>query len=183
MKPLSALVVSLVLMALAAPAGAQGWNGGRGGGGRGGGEPRGGYPMARGPAPQPYRGGPGGPGGPGGQPYRGVPMQPPPFRGEPQPFRGPPGPEPGWEGDSLGAGWSPQQDEVRQGVRQRRFVPLNQAIQSIRRRGPGHELDDGLEQFGGRPAYRVRWAGPGGRRIDYMVDAQSGAILSADGGE
>jgi len=72
---------------------------------------------------------------------------------------------------------------VRQGVRQRRFVPLNQAIQSIRRRGPGHELDAGLEQWGGRPAYRVRWAGPDGRRIDYMVDAQSGAILSADGGE
>jgi hypothetical protein len=173
MKRLSALVVGLVLMALAAPAGAQGWRGGHGGGG-----PRGGgFPRARGPAPQPFRG------GPGGQPFRGMPMQPPPFRGEPQPFRGPPGPEPGWEGDSLGAGWSPQQDEVRQGVRQRRFVPLNQAIQSIRRRGPGHELDAGLEQWGGRPAYRVRWAGPGGRRIDYMVDAQSGAILSADGGE
>jgi Peptidase propeptide and YPEB domain len=164
MKPLSALVVGLVLMALAAPVAAQGWRGGHGGGG-----PRGGgYPMARGPAPQPFRGGPG---GPGGQP----------FRGEPQPFRGPPGP--GWEGDSLGAGWSPQQDEVRQGVRQRRFVPLNQAIQSIQRRAPGHELDAGLEQWGGRPAYRVRWAGPGGRRIDYVVDAQSGAILSADGGE
>ena len=172
MKRLSALVVGLVLMALAAPVGAQGWRGGHGGGG-----PRGGgFPMARGPAPQPFRGGPGGPGGPGGQPFRGVPMQP-------QPFRGPPGPGPGWEGDSLGAGWGPQQDEVRQGVRQRRFVPLNQAIQSIRRRGPGHELDAGLEQWGGRPAYRVRWAGPDGRRIDYMVDAQSGAILSADGGE
>ena len=166
MKRLSALVVGLVLMALAAPAGAQGWRGGHGGGG-----PRGGgFPMARGPAPQPFRG------GPGGQPFRGVPMQP-------QPFRGPPGPGPGWEGDSLGAGWGPQQDEVRQGVRQRRFVPLNQAIQSIQRRAPGHELDAGLEQWGGRPAYRVRWAGPGGRRIDYMVDAQSGAILSADGGE
>jgi len=175
MKPLSALVFGLVLTALAAPVGAQGWRGGHGGGGG----PRGGYPMARGPAPQPFRG----PGGPGGQPFRGGPMPPQPFRGEPQPFRGPPGPEPGWEGDSLGAGWSPQQDEVRQGVRQRRFVPLNQAIQSIRRRGPGHELDAGLEQWGGRPAYRVRWAGPGGRRIDYMVDAQSGAILSADGGE
>ena len=48
MKRLSALVVGLVLMALAAPAGAQGWRGGLGGGG-----PRGGgFPMARGPAPQ-----------------------------------------------------------------------------------------------------------------------------------
>ena len=83
----------------------------------------------------------------------------------------------GWE-----FGWGPQQDEVRQGVRQRRFVPLGQAIQSIRRRGPGHELDAGLEQWGGRAAYRVRWADPDGRRIDYMVDAESGAILNADGG-
>jgi hypothetical protein len=56
MKPLSALVVGLALMTLAAPVGAQAWRGGRGGGG-----PHGGYPMARGPGPQPYRGGPGGP--------------------------------------------------------------------------------------------------------------------------
>jgi hypothetical protein len=170
MKPMPALVVGLVLAALAAPAGAQGWNGHGGRGGPVG--PRGGYPQAReqrGPPQQPYRG------PPQGQPYRGAPQA--------QPFRGPPsGPPPGWEGDSLGAGWSPQQDEVRQGVRQRRFVPLGQAIQSIRRRGPGRELDAGLEQFDGRPAYRVRWAAPDGRRIDYMVDAESGAILNADGG-
>jgi hypothetical protein len=155
-----ALVVSLVLAALAAPASAQGWNGGHGGRGGPSG-PRGGLPAAHGPSPQPYRGPPQG--------------QPP---AQPQPFRGPPG----WEGDSLGAGWSPQQDEVRQGVRQRRFVPLGQAIESIRRRSPGRELDAGLEQFDGRPAYRVRWADPDGRRIDYMVDAESGAILNADGG-
>jgi hypothetical protein len=175
MKPMPALVVGLVLAALAAPVCAQGWNGGHGGheggrGGAGGGEPRG-YPQGR------EQRGP-----PQGQPFRGPP-QGPPFRGPPQgqPFRGPP-PGIGWEGDSLGAGWAPQQDEVRQGVRQRRYVPLGQAIDSIRRRAPGHELDAGLEQWGGRPAYRVRWAGPGGRRIDYMVDAESGAILSVDGG-
>jgi Peptidase propeptide and YPEB domain len=176
MKPMPALVVGLVLAALAAPVCAQGWHGGRGGGheggrgGGGGGEPRG-FPQGgeqRGPPQgQPFRG------PPQGQPFRGPP--------QPQPFRGPP-PGVGWEGDSLGAGWAPQQDEVRQGVRQRRFVPLGQAIDSIRRRAPGRELDAGLEQWGGRPAYRVRWAGPGGRRIDYMVDAESGAILSVDGG-
>jgi uncharacterized membrane protein YkoI len=110
-------------------------------------------------------------------------MAPPGYRGEPPPtYRGGPPPGPGWGGDSLGAGWGLQQDEVRQGVRQKRFVPLGQAIQSIRRHGPGHELDAGLEDWGGRPAYRVRWAAPNGRRIDYMVDAESGAILSADGG-
>ena len=164
MKPMPTLVVSLVLAALAAPASAQGWNGGHGGRGGPSG-PRGGLPAAHGPSPQPYRGPPQG--------------QPP---TQPQPFRGPPAGPSGWEGDSLGAGWSPQQDEVRQGVRQRRFVPLGQAIESIRRRSPGRELDAGLEQFDGRTAYRVRWADPDGRRIDYMVDAESGTILSTDGG-
>jgi hypothetical protein len=172
MRRLPAIVVGLVLAALASPGFAQGWSGGHGGhGGRedGRGESRG-YPRERGGErggpPEGYRG--------GGQPA---------YRGSPMPDRGPPpGPGGGWDGDSLGAGWSAQQDEVRQGVRQRRFVPLGRAIQSIRRHGPGHELDAGLEQWGGRPAYRVRWAAPDGRRIDYMVDAESGAILSADGG-
>lgn len=104
----------------------------------------------------------------------------------PQPnVRGPvpvPTPRPGWGNDSLGAGWSPQQDEVRRGVTQKRFVPLGQAIETIRRRGPGRELDAGLEQWNGRAAYRVRWAAPDGQRIDYIVDAESGAILSVDGG-
>jgi hypothetical protein len=84
--------------------------------------------------------------------------------------------------DSLGAGWSPQQDMVRAVVREKLYVPLGQVIGSIRRRGPGRELDAGLEQWQGRPAYRVRWAEPDGRRIDYMVDAESGAILGVDEG-
>jgi hypothetical protein len=89
---------------------------------------------------------------------------------------------PNFPNDSLGAGWSAQQDAVRAGVNQRRYVPLGQAIESIRRRDQGRELDAGLEQWDGRPAYRVRWAEPDGRRIDYMVDAESGAILGVDEG-
>ena len=107
-----------------------------------------------------------------------MPVQQAPFRGPPQPQ-----PRPGWTNDSLGAGWSPQQDEVRAGVTQRRFVPLGQAIEAIKRRDNGRELDAGLEQWAGRPAYRVRWAASNGRRIDYIVDAETGAILSADGGQ
>jgi uncharacterized membrane protein YkoI len=83
--------------------------------------------------------------------------------------------------DSLGADWGAQQDEARAGVRQGRFLPLSRVIQEIRRRHPGHQLDAGLEQWGGRPAYRVRWAGEHGQRIDYIVDAATGAILSAQG--
>jgi hypothetical protein len=100
----------------------------------------------------------------------------------PMPPRGLPARQP-IVNDSLGAGWAPQQDQVRAGVTQKRFIPLGQAIEQIRRRGPGRELDAGLEQWNGRSAYRVRWAGVDGRRIDYIVDAVSGAILSVDGGQ
>jgi uncharacterized membrane protein YkoI len=83
--------------------------------------------------------------------------------------------------DSLGADWGAQQDEARAGVRQGRYIPLVRVIAEIDRRTPGQQLDAGLEQSGGRAVYRVRWAAYGGRRIDYIVDAGTGAILSADG--
>ena len=67
-------------------------------------------------------------------------------------------------------------------VRQGRYVPLRQVLPGIRRRQPGRQLDVGIEQGqGGRPVYRVRWAAANGRRIDYMVDARTGAILGAEG--
>jgi uncharacterized membrane protein YkoI len=54
-------------------------------------------------------------------------------------------------------------------------------MEQIRRRTPGRPLDAGMEQSGGRAVYRVRWAAEDGRRIDYIVDAETGAILRADG--
>lgn len=83
--------------------------------------------------------------------------------------------------DSLGADWGAQQDEARAGVRQGRYLPLARVIAEIRRRHPGHQLDAGLEQANGRPVYRVRWAGVHGQRIDYIVDAATGVIVSAEG--
>ncbi len=85
-------------------------------------------------------------------------------------------------GDSLGADWGTQQDEVRANVRQGRYIPLARAIEIVRQRSPGHQLDAGIEQWNGRAVYRIRWAAAKGRRIDYIVDAVSGAILRADGG-
>ena len=82
--------------------------------------------------------------------------------------------------DSLGAAWREQQNEAQRGVREGRYVSLAQVIQTIRRRTPGRQLDAGMEQAGGRAVYRVRWAADDGRRIDYIVDAQSGAIISGD---
>jgi uncharacterized membrane protein YkoI len=83
--------------------------------------------------------------------------------------------------DSLGADWGGQQDEVRAGVNQGRYIPLARVIAEIRQHTPGRQLDAGLEEWNGRACYRVRWSTPDGRRIDYIVDAQSGAILHIDG--
>jgi uncharacterized membrane protein YkoI len=67
---------------------------------------------------------------------------------------------------------------VRQGVRQRRLMPLGQVIAEINARSPGRQLDAGLEYQGDRPIYRVRWMTRDGRRVDYLIDAATGAILS-----
>ena len=79
--------------------------------------------------------------------------------------------------NSLGADWREQQDEARQGVRHGQLAPLGRVIQGIGRRAPGRQLDTGIEYRGGRPVYRVRWVTVHGRRIDYIVDAGTGAIL------
>jgi uncharacterized membrane protein YkoI len=81
--------------------------------------------------------------------------------------------------DSLGADWGAQQNEARRGVKQGRYIALAKVIDEINGRSPGYQLDAGLEEADGKPVYRVRWAAANGRRIDYIVDAVSGAILSA----
>jgi len=89
----------------------------------------------------------------------------------------PPPPSAGQQ-DSLGAGWREQQDEARQGVKQRRLVPLGRVVEALARRFPGRQLDAGLEYDGERPIYRVRWITQDGRRIDFMIDAATGQVLS-----
>lgn len=59
-----------------------------------------------------------------------------------------------------------------------RLASLARVIEEIRRRTPGRQLDANLEQQGARQVYRVRWMTNDGRRIDYIVDAVTGAILS-----
>ncbi len=80
--------------------------------------------------------------------------------------------------NSLGADWRLQQDEVRQCARQHRCVPLAKVIEQINARSPGRQLDAGLEYQGDKPIYRVRWMTRNGRRVDYLIDAATGAILS-----
>ena len=80
--------------------------------------------------------------------------------------------------NSLGADWRLQQDEVRQCARLHRCVPLAKVIEQINARSPGRQLDAGLEYQGDKPIYRVRWMTRDGRRVDYLIDAATGAILS-----
>lgn len=76
------------------------------------------------------------------------------------------------------AWWGDQQYWARSGVRQGHFAPLGRVLDGIARRTPGRQLDTTLEYLGVRPVYRVRWMSDGGRRIDYVVDAASGALMS-----
>ncbi len=92
----------------------------------------------------------------------------------------PPPPRPRPHPNSLGADWRLQQDEVRQGVRAHQLMPLGRVIEQVRLHTPGKQLDTGLEYQGQRPIYRVRWMTRDGRRIDYLIDAVTGAILSGN---
>lgn len=142
-------------------------------------EPRIAAPPYAGPVyPAPYR----------GQPYRG----PQPYdAAPPRAYGAPPAyleqgyayaPPPAYRPNSLGPGWGLQQEEARRGVLQGRLLTLRDAAASVRRTTPGHMLDAGLEPGpGGRPAYRVRWAAQGGRRIDFIVDAATGQIIGRSG--
>ncbi len=96
----------------------------------------------------------------------------------PHPQASQPAAAPTHQPNSLGADWRLQQDEVRQCARQRRCVPLARVIEQINARSPGRQLDAGLEYQGDRPIYRVRWMTRDGRRVDYLIDAATGAILS-----
>jgi len=133
----------------------------------------------RAPAPAPY------PGGYAPPPYAAYP--PPPAYAAPPPGAYPYAPPPGYAAappprNSLGADWAQQQNQARQGVRQGRMIPLGQVIQHLRLATPGRLLDAGLESGpNGQPAYRVRWAATGGRRIDFIVDAVTGAVLARTG--
>jgi uncharacterized membrane protein YkoI len=102
------------------------------------------------------------------------------YAGRPYPS---PYPPPAAYGAGFSGGWRAQQDEVRRAVRDGRHVPLSQAIAAVRQRSPGHMLDAGMEPGPeGRALYRLRWATNDGRRIDYLVDAATGAVVGVQGG-
>jgi uncharacterized membrane protein YkoI len=88
---------------------------------------------------------------------------------------------PGWRDRGMGESF----DASRPGevVRERHRVPLKEVVRSIMARRGGQFLD--AEIVGGGPrggeCYVIKWVTDDGRRIDYLVDAESGAILDQRG--
>lgn len=74
------------------------------------------------------------------------------------------------------------QDRARAAVRAGRQAPLSRVLAMIAQRTPGRHLNTTQGDFGGRPAYFVQWQMPDGRVVIFIVDAESGAILSRQGG-
>jgi len=100
----------------------------------------------------------------------------------PPPYPRPPDPYAAAVGAGASGAWRAEQDEVRRAVRDGRHVPLSQAIAAVRRHSPGHVLDAGMQAApDGRALYRLRWATNDGRRIDYLVDAATGAVVGVQG--
>jgi hypothetical protein len=189
-KLFAVLLLALAPAALTSVAPAQAQDHGREDHRRGQGRSEGRGQSRGGPAPrQAYREPGPGPGYAGGRAYR----NPAPYPGAVYPpgpvYAPPPGyaypyqpPPPGYAANSLGAQWGQQQDQARSGVRQGGLMPLGQVVQRVNQVARGRILDAGLEPGpDGRPAYRVRWAATGGRRMDFIVDAVTGAILARTG--
>jgi uncharacterized membrane protein YkoI len=59
-----------------------------------------------------------------------------------------------------------------------RMAPLGRVIESLARRTPGRQLDAEMGYLGDRPVYRVLWLTERGRRMDIVVDAETGAVIS-----
>jgi uncharacterized membrane protein YkoI len=78
---------------------------------------------------------------------------------------------------SLGAA-AADQDEARGGHK----TPLVRVLAMIGQRTPGRHLNTTEGDVGGRAAYLVQWQLPDGRVMIFVVDAETGQILSRQGG-
>jgi uncharacterized membrane protein YkoI len=83
--------------------------------------------------------------------------------------------------DRAAYGARGDQDEARAAVRGGRQVSLSQVISKIASRTPGRQLNTTMGDYSGRPAYFVQWQTPDGRVMIFIVDAESGQILSREG--
>lgn len=76
-----------------------------------------------------------------------------------------------------------QEEQQREGNERRQsLVPLSRVIEQLQRRTPGRQLDVRQENSSNGPIYRIVWSTNDGRRIDYVIDAETGRILQQRGG-
>ena len=63
------------------------------------------------------------------------------------------------------------------------FVPLEQVLEQVRASHPGHQLSvSGPAKRGQGYVYQIKWLTDEGAVLYIVVDAESGSILSVDGG-
>lgn len=73
-------------------------------------------------------------------------------------------------------------EEARQNVEQGAILPLGQVLRQLRAQFGGNHVDARLASGSNSPIYEIRWLTADGRRIDFEIDARSGAIIRQRGG-
>ena len=91
----------------------------------------------------------------------------------------------------AGTGWAmPQRDRVSSWARpaeiqlaQADFVPLEKILRALRAQYSGHQLSvSGPNRRGSGYVYEIKWLTDDGAVLYVVADAQTGAILSVEGG-
>jgi uncharacterized membrane protein YkoI len=84
---------------------------------------------------------------------------------------------------AQGWGHSFSPAEARDAVKGGRAIPLSQVFDQLRGRHGGYQLSAELVSTGnGQSEYRIDWMTADGRKLRFVVDAQSGQILDQSGG-
>jgi uncharacterized membrane protein YkoI len=81
----------------------------------------------------------------------------------------------------FGAGRN-DQDRARDARQQGRHLPLSAVLARIAASTPGRQLNTQYGERGGQAIYIIQWLTPDGRVIIFVVDAESGSIISRQGG-
>jgi uncharacterized membrane protein YkoI len=74
-------------------------------------------------------------------------------------------------------------ESARQSAAEGQIIPLRDILRNLKDRFTGRQLDANLYSDGaGGQYYEIQWLTDAGQRIDFRVDARTGAILSQKGG-
>lgn len=94
------------------------------------------------------------------------------------------GPSGAWAQPIFLAQQQQQEEQQRSEGNERRpsLMPLSRVIEQLQRRVPGRQLDVRQENTSNGPVYRIVWSTNDGRRIDFVIDAETGRILQQRGG-